>query len=346
MLRSCTRLAVALLASLAALAAPRAAAETPLRLVRQGDAEVQVTEPEAMRFLQDKHCAHLSGQLSCNKLGDYHLLRLSGAAGREPAFVILFKPGQQLPPQQLEAAAARYLRVCGLSGYRCHVAADGSMAMLIRNRAEGTPPPAVSRQLAFEALCAKGGLYAPIEWLQALCGAGPQRLEGSALVWRLPVSHRGQKGTLELALDLLRGIPCYVELRLQGIPARYADELLAELAQLRLETPRRATQLKSRPTVRLAGTAEEKLPSGRARLCMLQPVGNQATFHLGERAKLLFLYDTGRIDSTPALPQVESIPWADELPPVLKAPQRAEEPAAPMSPAEARDEYTRRLREL
>ncbi len=338
------RQVLATLAILPALAG-WADAQEPQRLLNVNGEVRQVPESKAMRFLMDKHAVHFSGKLSCCRMGGctiYHI----GVAGQEaPACVIICKPGEPAGQAQLAAAAERYQRLSRDGGYRMSVAEDGSAAFLLRETGEPLPRPLQQPHTVQALTEIDGGLMTAMRWLQAVTGGDPLRLEGSSVVWSMPVKRGEDAGEAEFSLELLRGVPACIGLRLKGIHARHAAALSEQLFKMPLEAPARPTYLKSCPGVRLVGQAELQDAAGeRLRFCMLQPWKDAPFFCLGERTRLLKLCENGQLHREPELPALQEAPWADELP--LKAPKTVEAPARLLTPAEARSEYARQLRAL
>ncbi len=321
------------------------------------------------------------GGVSCSNLNGYVTYVVSDGSSARPACVILVHPSpKKVVPGGLEALAERFMRAYKLSDYRIATAKDRSAAFLFREDESGSD----SDWELMEALTGGDSLAPVINWLNRCCGTAPQRVEENKLVWRASVPAGGNRRDCEISLNLLRGMPCHVDIRLHNVTLPNVPEVLSRQLQLQLRpvSGNRGSMLRKRVGVKPLGYMEDVYGDGG--IVLVRVAGESGLYRLGGVDALAAIREQRGKVVEPILPELPRVLWADEMAPAQGQPKspaatqtptapegdfgeeedtppapgtpvaepRASEPAdlppspAMPTPAEARENYSRRLRAL
>ncbi len=291
------------------------------------------------------------------------------------------RAGQQKPDKgALEELGERFLRAFKLRNYGITVLKDASAVLL--NRDNVAVNWSYRGQQGLRALADTSSLAPTISWLNERCGGSPHRLEGSRLTWRKTITVGSSNRELEVWLDLLRGVPCYVDIRLRQVSHGKVDEVLSEQLQLQLapvagdKGAELRRKLGSRPMAYMEDPLMRRSRRPKPGLCLMRGSGENGLYRLAETNTLQALHERGGREEGSSLPVVNESPWpSEEQParPATPAAQPAEPapgvsehartepstpPAAPAAetppaaapamptPAEAREKYAERLKAL
>ncbi len=335
------------LASLAALAMLGVAAPAPLWA--QGEAGADSSPLTSLRGVK---LGQRSG-VSCYNLGGYTTYLVADGSSTRPAVVILVHPKPtQVAPGALQTLGERFLRSYCLHGYRICPARDQSAVFLFRE--EGQERPSFTEEDIKNILNQSGNILAAIDWLNSCCGGSPHRVEGSKVIWRTLLATGRSRRECDFALNLLHGTPCFVEVLLHNPNiAAVADALCGRLG-VELKAPARSkgNLLRKRLGVKpLACLASKHLEET---ISLVRVSGEDSLYRLGS------VHALNRISSAPIhLPPLPPQRRADEAAntPPSRAPHtpaarpsssenKAVKPLPQLTPAEAREAYSKLLREI
>ncbi len=345
--------------SVAALAAGVALVSAPFCSAQQLD--ISAMKSSELLATMKPQSVEAGAGVFYGRLDGHGVFFISDGVPAQPAFIVVSnREKDRLSEVDLRWMAGRFVGLYKLSGYGVLFADDSSAFFLVRTSGQNSKLP--RRQQAMQGLTHRKGLAPAIAWLNATCGNCPQRLEGSRLIWRKDVKAGSNVRPLEVALDLLRGAPCCVELSLPGVGTSKLEELLSDHLRLELEpVPNaRASSLRRRIGAKPLRLMEGSLPQGRRRqqveLCLVRAADEEGLFRLGEPDALHKRIKEAAQE--PTLPDMPDMPWVDELaagqkPEQTETNQPAEpaplaEAAAPppLTPEEARKAYQERLKSL
>ncbi len=315
------------------------------------------------------------GGVSCTRLGGWVTYLLAEGTSSRPSAVILLPPNPaDVQPGELESLAERFLSAYKLSGYRIASAQNRSAAFLFRN--DG---PSGGRNRGLQVMGKQGhSLASVVAWLNDVCGGTPHRVEGSLLIWRQMVPVGNHQRELEVALNLLGGMPCYVDVRLRGVNPPAVAELLSSRFKLSLEpvSGSKVSQLRKQLGTKPLGYQEGRKSEGG--LAFVRAGGENGFYRLGELGVLAALREQKGAENSLALPRLPEVLWVDDMgserplassplppeteplpgnpaapaastspvPPAAEPQPEKTAPAGMPSPAEAREEYAQRLRAL
>ncbi len=272
---------------------------------------------------------------------------------RTEMIILMPTEGQELEPKEL---GNRFVRNFGLSHYKVAPAKDGSsVVFLISNEAENAW--FLRGAAAEEGLKSAESLMPAVNWLNAVTKDSPHALRNGCLIWsgHAPIYAGGTLKDVEISLNLMRPLPCAVELSVARPASGGEDKGIGRLLDMDFDVVRQAGQ-EARLRKEFGGK-----PLAHQGNFYLAQVG-RGHYRVAQREVLRKMRRSERPEFT--LPEVAETPWPDEeakkrqeaaaraaaeqAAKQAAAQQKAEPspPAAMPTPAEARDAFIRRLKAL
>ncbi len=257
------------------------------------------------------------GGLKYGKIKGYGVYLIAGEQGSRPACIILAPTAtgkSKMEPGKLQEDGKRFAAAYKLEGYKTCVAEDGSAVFFFRP--ERNRRWRYKGEQALYALADNKSLAATINWLNATVGGEPQKLAGNSIIWRRKTKVGQSERELEVELNLLRGVPCYVEIKLR-VPLSSAAEAISENLRLRLGEIKGTAaynmqrKIGSRPVGVMAGAYKKEGDTREVSITLIRLQKGKDLYRLADAGTLQrFKGDRGR-DAT--LPEVKICRWADEM---------------------------------